>query len=265
MVRCRYLAHLTTPELERYMTSSVPTVILPVGCVEMHGPHQPIGTDSIIAEAFSLRLANGLDGLVLPTLHYSWAGATDGFAGTFSIEPEIAPKAIESIMIKADRQGFRRCCFVSIHSPNHYTLYSVPRRLYETHGIPVLFIEPFRPYTNEARDLFSGPYERAMEASVVLAAMNILGHSDGYSESDMAYELEPVPVSPALSELAEAGTIGFSMQDMTQHACPSNLVSCERGMEFINAQVDFIVPRMKHLDVYRTEIRQQSNQGWWRL
>jgi creatinine amidohydrolase/Fe(II)-dependent formamide hydrolase-like protein len=47
-MRSRFLLELTTPEVETYLAQGGKTTLLPVGRVEMHGPHQPIGTDSII-------------------------------------------------------------------------------------------------------------------------------------------------------------------------------------------------------------------------
>ena len=57
-MRSRLLLELTTPEVEAYLAQGGKTALLPVGCVEMHGPHQPIGTDSIVAKAFALRIAD---------------------------------------------------------------------------------------------------------------------------------------------------------------------------------------------------------------
>lgn len=49
-MRSRFLLELTTPEVEEYLSNGDRTAILPVGSVEMHGPHQPIGTDTLIPE-----------------------------------------------------------------------------------------------------------------------------------------------------------------------------------------------------------------------
>ncbi|MFZ4507345.1 MAG: creatininase family protein [Fimbriimonas sp.] len=42
--------------------------ILPLGAIEWHGDHLPLGLDSLVAEAFCKRLAERLDGVLLPTL-----------------------------------------------------------------------------------------------------------------------------------------------------------------------------------------------------
>ena len=51
--------------LEKVLHES-PIVFLPVGCVEYHGPHLPLGVDMLTAEAFCHRTAHETGGLVLP-------------------------------------------------------------------------------------------------------------------------------------------------------------------------------------------------------
>lgn len=67
--------------------------ILPLGAVEAHGPHLPVGADVWIAEAMARdgarRLAAaGVAAFVLPPLAYAPAPFAAEFAGTLSIRPE---------------------------------------------------------------------------------------------------------------------------------------------------------------------------------
>ena len=66
-----------------------PLVFLPVGPLEWHGPHLPLGTDPLNAEEVSLRLAREVGGVVLPPL----------YLGT---ERERRPDMLESIGFKGD-------------------------------------------------------------------------------------------------------------------------------------------------------------------
>ena len=43
--------------------------ILPIGCVEMHGPHLPTGTDAIQAEGMAELIAEWESAIILPTLY----------------------------------------------------------------------------------------------------------------------------------------------------------------------------------------------------
>lgn len=44
--------------------------ILPIGAVEAHGPHLPLGTDNLLAARLADKLAERTDSFVLPTLPY---------------------------------------------------------------------------------------------------------------------------------------------------------------------------------------------------
>lgn len=56
-------------------------VILPIGAVEAHGPHLPLGTDNILASEYSAKIAAKTDGFVLPVLPYAKFGVCKIFQG----------------------------------------------------------------------------------------------------------------------------------------------------------------------------------------
>lgn len=99
--------------------------ILPVGAVEAHGPHLPLGTDVIIAEAMAYagaeRLAaRGLLPLLLPPVVYSPAGFAAGFAGTIAITPASLAGLIVELADALDGQGFQMLAIANAHlDPMH--------------------------------------------------------------------------------------------------------------------------------------------------
>ena len=262
-LRSRYLAELTTPEVAAYLRRNSKTAYLPAGAVEMHGPHQPIGTDTMIARAFSLLMANATDGLVLPDVAYSWAGATDGFAGTISIPPEMVMDLVTHIAVRCWQMGFRRIVVVSIHGTNVAPLNICSRRLYETHGVVAQFLNPFTPATAAAEKIFTGPWATGVEASLVLGALTILGQADLYSEKEMAYD-DPAP-RQLIHQSNFKGTTGFYYQDIRHHVEPNRYTSRQRALKFFELQVQACVPGVKQLARYARKAKQQRNQGWGRV
>ena len=258
-MRSRFLNELTTPEIEKYLSRGGNIALLPVGAVEMHGPHQPVGTDTMIVKAFALRLAEAADALILPEINYTWAGATEGFAGTFSIKPELVQEIVEAIAVKALKMGFRRLVFLNFHGPNNQVLYLTTRRLFEKYQ-PVLLIDIARPFSDEARAVF--PNER--EASLLLASLRILGQPDLYPEKDIIYEDPAPPFNEAYGSLKKAGVVGFYYQDTRHHAPPHLNVSLQKGLDFIDLQVKSLLPVLEDLGRYIDDVKDQKNQGWWR-
>ena len=60
-------AELTPNEFRRRM-SEAPIAYLPLGTLEWHGEHLPLGSDALISQGFFIRLAREAGGMVLPPL-----------------------------------------------------------------------------------------------------------------------------------------------------------------------------------------------------
>jgi len=254
---------LTSPEVELYFKNGGKTAFLPAGSVEMHGPHMPNGTDTIIARAFALRMAQATDGLVLPELSYSWAGATEGFAGTISLPPEMIMQQVTWIAEKCMKMGFQRFVIVNVHGGSDAPMTLCVRRLYETHGIVAQYLNPFRETPPEAAKLFEGKHAVGMEASVLLAALDILGQPKLYIEKEIAYDA-PLPPLLLAANMGFMGATGFYYQDLRHHAQPTRHTSKARGLQFIDLQVKACTTSVQNLDRYTKLARRQKNQGWFR-
>jgi creatinine amidohydrolase len=84
--------------------------VLPLGAVEAHGPHLPLITDGIIAEAMAEEGARrlverGVDALVLPTIDYAPAPFARAFPGTLSIRPQTLTALLIDVAAAAAASG----------------------------------------------------------------------------------------------------------------------------------------------------------------
>ena len=94
--------------------------ILPVGAIEAHGPHLPLETDVIIAQAMAragaARLAaRGCESVVLPPLTYTAAAFARGFAGTLSLRPETVMATVVDIAGSLRPHGFAVLAIANAH------------------------------------------------------------------------------------------------------------------------------------------------------
>ena len=107
--------------LDRHRT----VAILPIGAVEAHGPHLPLATDAILAEAMAeagaTRLAaRDLIPLLLPTFAYAPAPFAAAFAGTVAIEPGALTASLVAVARSLAFHGLGTLAFANAHlDPAH--------------------------------------------------------------------------------------------------------------------------------------------------
>ncbi len=91
-------------------------VLLPLGTVEQHGPHLPLGTDLIYAERICELVARQVNGLVAPALPYGICRSMRNFPGTVSLTPQTLTAVLREILAEYARHGARRIALISGHA-----------------------------------------------------------------------------------------------------------------------------------------------------
>ena len=96
-----------------------PLAILPLGSIEYHGPHNPLGVDSIIISGVAERVALRTKALLLPTIFLTQCPAhTAHFRGTFSIRPEVMTSYFADVLRNILALGFKRVFVLNGHDGN---------------------------------------------------------------------------------------------------------------------------------------------------
>jgi creatinine amidohydrolase len=97
-------------------------VLLPVGSMEQHGPHLPVGVDTILSEGICKAAAEAVAGemeiVVAPTL---WCGMAEhhmAFGGTFTFDIPTYKAVLGCLLKSLERQGFSRVLIVNGHGGN---------------------------------------------------------------------------------------------------------------------------------------------------
>jgi len=104
---------------------------LPLGTVEWHERHLPLGTDGLVAWEVCKAACKRTGGCVIPPLYLGTStsevrggkkligmervAGTELPGGLYYLEPDVFYKVIESVASNAERQGFRRLVIVSGH------------------------------------------------------------------------------------------------------------------------------------------------------
>lgn len=91
--------------------------LLPVGCVEQHGPVLPLETDSLLAEGCCRKLAArlGFPTYVYPPIHYTTTQPNQDYPGTVSVDYDLFRAYLRQVCQRLLEGGFRAVVTVNSH------------------------------------------------------------------------------------------------------------------------------------------------------
>lgn len=151
-MRTRILPRMLNSEVENYLQHN-DIIIVPVGTIEMHGGF-PLDSETVISEAYAVKMAEVCDGLVLTGLPYFYAGATASGRGTVQVSIRQGIDYLSAIAHSLLRQGFKRQIYISFHGPAHMTCSPMVRDFFDETGVPILYMDLSLQMSKTARDLF---------------------------------------------------------------------------------------------------------------
>jgi creatinine amidohydrolase len=111
------LADLTSARLDELLARR-PLALWPVGALEPHGPHAPLGTDTLISVGICERAAARLTdppAVVLPPLPFGVTRYAAAFAGAIGISEATLTAVVRDVAASVAKQGFRRLVIVNSH------------------------------------------------------------------------------------------------------------------------------------------------------
>jgi creatinine amidohydrolase len=136
-----YWQDMTTEELGRLEAGRV-IAILPVGAIEQHGPHLPVGTDACIGQGIAERalalLPDGLPVTVLPMLPVGKSDEHLAFAGTLTLSAESLIRLWTEVGDSIARVGLRKLVLLNSHGGQVSIMDVVARDLRIRHGMLVM-------------------------------------------------------------------------------------------------------------------------------
>ncbi len=115
------LERLTWPQAEAYFKEH-DTVIVPLGSIECHGKHLPLGTDTMIPNRILDELEPLTDALIAPTQPYGSTDYLSVFPGTVSLGPEVTYQVMYRILDGLRKHGARRFIVLNGHGGNNSVL-----------------------------------------------------------------------------------------------------------------------------------------------
>ena len=85
----------SAPDVVAHLAATRGLAVLPFGALEQHGPHLPLATDTLTAEAVAVRIAEAMDAVLLPAIGYGATWNMSGYPGTVTLRPE----TVEALLV----------------------------------------------------------------------------------------------------------------------------------------------------------------------
>lgn len=144
----RRLDHLRAPEVaERITPDSI--IVIPVGAIEQHGPHLPLTTDLLVAEAVAAatvaRVGDELDVWLLPALAYTKSNEHAWAPGSIWLSPTTLLAVLHDIGRSLALTAARKVVFLNGHGGNSALLNVANRELRLHHGLMTFTTHPGVP------------------------------------------------------------------------------------------------------------------------
>jgi creatinine amidohydrolase len=220
------LAAARSPELGERAT-----VVVPLGSVEQHGPHLPLGTDTAVAAAVAAGLVERRPDLLLaPAVPYGASGEHEGFPGTVSIGTE----ALTALLVELGRSAGRwagRLLVVNGHGGNLDALRAaVPLLRHEGRDIA------WFPCGVPGGDAHAGRAETSLMLHVEPTAVDLARAEPG----------ETAPVAELLPRLRAGGVAAVSPNGVLGDPTGA---TAEEGARLLTGMVDRAVAAVQTWDV----------------
>lgn len=248
-LRKRYLPALTDSQLHAAARRGEALVILPIGAVEQHGPHLPVGTDSLIGEILLRGIAEALDTeesvFVAPSIVVSKSNEHTGFPGTLMIHRDVLAELVRSSVAQLEQWGFHRVAILNTHGGNLPLLRSLLREIRIQTGQSIHLLNPFPTTEMEERERKFGIHGGEYESSILVANVPELCHPEradaqwidaGLEGPELQPEASPATFAWTASDLSSSGTMGDAAR-----------ATAEKGRLWTQRAVDQLVTEIRSL------------------
>ena len=137
---------LTASDWNTALEKSNYTCILPIGILEKHGPHGPLGSDLIKVREWSARATQTEYAVVFPDYFYGQINEAKQQYGTFSLPSGLAMQLLEATCQEMGRNGFKKIIIVNGHGGNPQMIrYFIQNQLEKKRDYVVYFFDPKTP------------------------------------------------------------------------------------------------------------------------
>jgi len=123
------------------------SAIIPLGSIEEHGPHAPMG-DYAAIDAIAGRTGELSGDLVVPTMPFGYSEYFRHYPGTITLRPETLAAVVEDTVNCLLGHGLRRIVIFNGHAGNAPILELLTRRIRRERGLLIPSVSPLQVIQN---------------------------------------------------------------------------------------------------------------------
>ncbi len=168
---------LTGPDFKIALQKSEGVCVIPMGVLEKHGPHMPIGTDVFSAREVAKRATAQEYAVIFPFYYFGQVSEAQQQAGTMAYSPELIYKMLEETCAQIARNGMKKIILCNSHGGNSAFLeYFCQTQLYKQRDYVVYLFDKPDPSPEAAakidalRSSNTGGHADEIETSTLLVA-----------------------------------------------------------------------------------------------
>jgi creatinine amidohydrolase len=134
---------LTASDWPKALQKSSRTCILPIGILEKHGPHDPIGSDLIKVREWAARATKSEYAVVFPDYFYGQIYEARHQPGTFALPSHLIMEMLNATCEEIARNGFDKIIIINGHGGNpNFLNFFIQSQLEKRRDYAVYFFEP---------------------------------------------------------------------------------------------------------------------------
>lgn len=251
------LEEIASPDIPALQDQCEGLLLLPLGATEQHGPHLPIGMDSLLADALIDAVSKESGVPYLQTLRITSSSAhTAKWPGTFSLSHETFIRVLVEVAEWAYKTGWTKLLLVNTHFGN-----DAPARVavdkvrceYEN-KFQVALINAFQitesvweTYTQDVEDL----HANQAETSLMMHLFPTLVHSKRLVDADDPDRTEKLVFSYPVSLTSRNGVTGY----------PSRASKAE-GSHLFKSMVSGLAAQVQSAKAERAPLQPLTSKGF---
>ena len=244
------------PEIVATAEADGSVLVLPVGSVEQHGHHLPVGTDTILVSSIAGLAAERLDPdcplLVAPPVWSGYSPHHLGFGGTFSLEFDTLRAVLEELAATGLENGFDAVLLLNGHGGNVPLISGATSTIGVEHpeaevlGLTDLFLA--EPFIDEIRDSDVGGIAHGgeLETSLMLHLHPKLVHEELIDGTPL-----DEPYERGLKDIFAGGPLGVyrPFEDYSETGAIGNpeLASESKGHELADRLADALAEQLTQI------------------